>query len=167
MASCAPTARGHGRSSSGAASASRINTPAPASAQVILPSQGCASTAPASSSGARIYRVRPASVKNVMPNRNSGICTATSRASQPSRCTGMQTASVSAQVSHGLLRSPRCKSGNSRYKNRMLPRNHSPTQAKSVPTQPAATAKLSRPRSVSTSVTVLAPPKLPGCATNR
>ena len=79
----------------------------------------------------------------------------------------MQTASVSAQVSHGLLRSPRCKSGNSRYKNRMLPRNHSPTQAKSVPTQPAATAKLSRPRSVSTSVTVLAPPKLPGCATNR
>ena len=60
----------------------------------------------------------------------SGICTATSRASQPSRCTGMQAASVSAQVSHGLLRSPRCKSGNSRYKNRMLPRNHSPTQAK-------------------------------------
>lgn len=94
-----------------AASASRMNTPAPASAQVILPSQGCASTAPASSSGARIYRVRPASVKNVMPNRNSGICTATSRASQPSRCTGMQTASVSAQVSHGLYAAPAAKAG--------------------------------------------------------
>ena len=61
------------------------------------------------------------------------------------------------QVSTGALRRARCKSGNSRYKNRMLPRNHSPTQAKSIPTQPAATAKLSNPKKVSTSVMVLAP----------
>ena len=61
--------------------------------------------------GPEYYRVRPASVKNVMPNRNSGICTATSRASQPSRCTGMQTASVSAQVSHGFCAAPAAKAG--------------------------------------------------------
>ena len=70
---------------------------------------------------------------------------------------GMQTASVTAQVNSGDLRSARCSSGNSRYKKRMLPKNHSPTQAKSMPTQPAATAKLSRPKKVSTSVMVLAP----------
>ena len=44
----------------------------------------------------------------------------------------------------------------------MLPRNHSPTQAKSIPTKPAATAKLSNPKKVSTSVMVLAPVYQPG-----
>ena len=49
----------------------------------------------------------------------------------------------------------------------MLPRNHSPTQAKSAPTQPAATAKLSSPSRVNTSVTPRAPAKAPGTVVNR
>ena len=138
-----------------------------ASAQVILPSHPLAGMAATSSAGAKMYCAFFGNAKNVMPKRNSGICTATSRASQPSRCTGIHTASVTAQVSQAFLRKARCRNGNSRYKNRILPKNHSPTQAKSMPTHPAATAKLSRPKKVSTSVTVLAPPKLPGRVTNR
>ena len=49
----------------------------------------------------------------------------------------------------------------------MLPKNHSPTQAKSVCTQPAATAKWSSPSAVSTSVAPFAPAKAPGTVVKR
>ena len=83
-----------------------------------------------------------------MPNRNFRALSATNPLSIPDRWSEMKSAAARIPVTAGAFDTPFHRIGNIRYKMRITPVNHSPTQAKLLQHKPTDCANISIPKTV-------------------